>query len=356
MKTVYYIIGPTASGKTTLALKLSEDMRIPVFHADTVYNMISRKIKEDKNITLSAETLTSIEKWNDPKHFGLRSWGAYGSLVDLKRPLFKRLIKEHAGDFIIEGFTLSHPSERKLVADVVGKHRAVILRLELPFAEWKKNVLKKHKKKVTKELYKKLLDAFVANDSDTVYTITSYTDLLARPAAYQNDDFTHKKIAALKIPIVKGDVVNDVGCNDGFIGEWCLAQGAKKVYGYDRKWRYLDNAQKRGTIPMYGDIERKNMKDADVTLCVSTFHYFTNPQAFLDNARKHTRRLFVLEIPILNEKGKKLQVMDHNPHTRYTPELIEDWLLARFGRVEMIGLSVPPDQSTRYIWHCKIVK
>lgn len=354
MKTIYYIVGPTATGKTISAKQLGDDMKLPIYHADDVYNLCEQKILQDEGIKIKAEDLTNHSYWNNPEKFGMKSWLKFSSFDELKLQMYRRLLCHELGDFIIEGFTLSFPSERLLIQKVVGDHRVVILRLLLLFNHWQELVRKKHNKEVTKDHYNKLNGDFKASDKDVVYNIITFKDLFAKPLPYQNDDFTSRKIVALKIPIQKNDVVLDIGCNQGMIGEWCLKQGAKEAHGYDKIWRYLEIAASKGLIPHYGDVERTELLPADVVLCVSTFHYFNNPQIFLDNVRLVCRRLFILEIPILDEDGKGSKFIDHNRHTLYTPALIEDWLSARFKKVDMVGESVPPDKSKRFVYHCLI--
>lgn len=132
IKTVYYIAGPTSSGKTTAAIRLAREMNLPVFNADLVYDML-----KDKYHTLGeAESLTAFELWSDPRNFGIKSWGEYESIDEAKVELYEALLCDATEDFIIEGFTLSLSTEREIVKKVVGKHRQVILRIDLSYGEW----------------------------------------------------------------------------------------------------------------------------------------------------------------------------------------------------------------------------
>jgi len=133
MRTVYYIIAPTSSGKTTAARALSAEMNLPLFHADLVYNELAKKY----NAACSPAKLTQYELWNKPEEFGIESWGVHATMHGAKREIYCDLLKNASGDFIIEGFTLSFASERELVTDAIGAHRAVLLRIMLPFVLWR---------------------------------------------------------------------------------------------------------------------------------------------------------------------------------------------------------------------------
>jgi hypothetical protein len=352
MKTVYYIVGPSSSGKTTAARKLVTKMDIPLYHADLVYDFLHQEYKP----TVPASHLVHYRKWDDPRHFGLESWGPYKTIDEAKEPMFKRLIGDKESDIILEGFTLSFPSERKLVEKAVGPHRAVILRIDLPFEKWAEFFEKKKGKSAENRMpaFQRLRSCFAAQESDTVYVFSDPDALVVHWSEYQRTGFTDKKIAALKIPIQKGDIVNDVGCNAGEIGKWCLDQGASLVRGYETNWRFLDDAVKKGLEPHLGDVETGELEPADVTLCVSTFQYFKNPRDFLRKARAATRRLFVLELPIYQAEGMVAKFYEKGRHMDYSTALIEFWLREHFAKVERVGESIPPNRSYRLVYHCGV--
>jgi hypothetical protein len=352
MKTVYYIVGPSCSGKTTAARNLAPKMDIPLYHADLVYDFLHDEYKPP----LPASHLVHYHKWDDPKNFGIESWGSFKNIEEAKEPMFERLIENKNSDFIIEGFTLSFPSERKHVEKAAGPHRAVILRIDLPFERWAVLFEKKKRRSAQnrRPAFQRLRSCFTAQVSDTVYAFNDAKDIVVHWAPYQREGFTDKKIAALKIPIQKGDIVNDVGCNAGEIGKWCLDQGASLVRGYEMNWRFLDDAVRIGLEPHLGDVELSTLESADVTLCVSTFHYFKNPQGFLKKAREATKRLFVLELPILQQKGMLARFHEKGRRTDYTTELIEFWLREHFAKVECVGESIPPNRSYRLVYHCSV--
>jgi hypothetical protein len=357
MKTVYYIVAPSCSGKSTAATKLSEQMGIPRFHADSVYIWLFDTFKPK---VAAPEKLIVPEAWDSPANFGLESWGDYPNIREAKAFAFKRMIGPRETDFIIEGFTLSLPEERELVRRAVGPHRSVILRIDLPFEQWVKFRDRRwgagnHGSNLLAE-YERLRAAFKPMPGDTVFTFKHPDEIGVRYKPYQNDDFTSRKIEALKIDVRSGDIVNDIGCNEGLVGRWCLDHGAAEVRGYETSWRYLEKAAQAGLTPYLGNVETDPILPADVTLCISVFHYFNNPRGFLAKARKATNRLFVLELPVHRNGGLISEFHPAQGATRHSPELVEHWLKDLFQTVRCVGPSVAPAGagifSDRLVYHC----
>jgi SAM-dependent methyltransferase len=344
-----------ASGKTTAARKLAARMQIPMFHADLVY----QELHDRMGLPGEAARLIVPHQWHNPSFFGIQSWDGCKSIDDAKAPILKRMLDGTTGDFIIEGYTLGLASERKLVERVIGPHRSIVLRIKLPYEKWVEFFRTRWSKEPdTETAYNLLCNTFDGTGADAVYEFSDPKWVDVHYAPYQKEGFTDRKIEALRIPVRRGDVVNDIGCNEGLIGRWCADQGASAVHGYDTNWRFLDKARENGLIPHLSDVETDRVEPADITLCVSVFHYFENPRAFLRKARKLTRRLFILELPILPDEqrlyarfepqGANFEVM------RYSAPLIETWLRQNFRAVEHVGNSVPPDNSLRYVYHCTV--
>lgn len=132
MRRVYYVIAPTSSGKTTSSKKLSEEMSLPLYHADLVYNMLADSYPVD----CAPEKLTRYELWADPANFGLSSWGEFPNMSAAKQAKYVEMLAGEAGDFIIEGFTLSFVAEREMIEKAVGVHEAVIFYIDLNFPDW----------------------------------------------------------------------------------------------------------------------------------------------------------------------------------------------------------------------------
>lgn len=361
MKTVYYVIGPMASGKTTSAMKLAELMKVPLFHADLVYSALHGLIE---NPEFAPEELIDPLRWNDPENYGLSSWLGFETMWEAKAPLYLDMLTNAPDTFIIEGFTLSFQEERDLVKQAIGEHQSYLLRLDLPYERWMVQYAKRNPAyRPDQQEYDVLRSYFAASPQDIVYTFRDPNMLPVHYAPYQKEGFTDKKIVALKIPVQPGDVINDVGCNEGLIAKWCVDHGASVAHGYEYNWRFLDKARQNGIVPHLGNVEHDPMEEADITLCVSVFHYFENPQAFLRKARSATRRLFIIELPIfvdpytgVSVDGKVVKFEPAGTGNidvfRYSAGFIETMLWRNFSKVEYVGRSVPPDNSVRYIYHC----
>lgn len=353
MKTVYYVVAPQCSGKTTAARKLAKRMDLPLYHADLIYNMLRKEL----GLEAAPGRLVDPRKWDKPEEHGLESWGGHKNMDEAKAPLFEKLIEDKTGDIVIEGFTLSFKSERALVERVVGPHRAVILQIELPYETWLEFFKSRHgedRKSPALATYERLTSYFEASPEDTVYKFSSPNGVFVHYAEYQKSEFVTNKIKALQIPVQKGDVVNDIGCNEGNIGKWCLDHGAREAHGYDANWRFLDRARGNGLVPHLGNVEIDPLETADITLCVSVFHYFRDPQSFLEKAAKATKRVFILEIPIYQKPGYVSMWLPRTRITRYSSDLIEYWLNENFKDVKCMGESVAPDSSYRLVYHCYV--
>lgn len=170
MRRVFYIIAPTSSGKTTSSIKLSQEMGLPLYHADNIFNMLA----ETYPVNCLPAKLTQFELWGDPSNFGLSSWGAHPNMDGAKQEKYFELLKDEEGDFIIEGFTLGFVSERNMITNVVGPHEAFILRIDLSFEDWVGFFKRKfgENKLPTKESFLRLTKTFQQISTDKIYTVS----------------------------------------------------------------------------------------------------------------------------------------------------------------------------------------
>jgi len=172
MRTVYYIVAPTSSGKTTSARRLSKEMGLPLVHADHAYTFIS------KLLDLRQEDYGRIYDyllWEKPEEFGLESWLGHDHLDALKSHAYSNLLNSLEGDFIIEGFTLSFSSEREIIKDIIGHHRSVVIRILTSFDEWcELYILKNGDQDVVRreKTFKRLTNCFDAKHDDSVITFS----------------------------------------------------------------------------------------------------------------------------------------------------------------------------------------
>jgi SAM-dependent methyltransferase len=324
-------------------------MKLPVIHADAAYERLQELYGIPAELSAQLFDNEAVAKLN-------LNWGSYANITEAKAPIYEALLAKQEGDLIIEGFSMSYPEDRIAVEAAIGPHRAVILVIDLPFAVWAKRYADKMGRDGghLESAYRRIANFFEARPQDVVYRFADSSDIDAHYAPYQLQEFIKGKIEALKIPINRGDRVNDIGCNEGLIGRWCLEQGAALVRGYDMNWRFLDIAAQNGLEVSLGNVETMNIDPADVNICSSVFHYFKNPQDFLKKIRASTVRTFALELPILNSGGYMSQFVPQNRCTWYSRSLIELWLNENFADVRCVGPSVSPDGSTRLVYHCSV--
>lgn len=338
MRNIIYITGITASGKTTLAEKLSDHLGIPFFKADDVYSMIAKEINWPRQ-----EQLVLPEFWAKFPKFGL-----------LKLKYYRELLKDVTGDFIIEGFPLFFEQDRQLIKQVVGEHFATFFRLNLSYKQWQKYANLKFGGSNIERDFAMLNSYFEAPAFH--YDITNPEILFTHYEEYQRLGFTDKKWELLKLDkeTLAGKSVIDLGCNEGWIGKNCLDLGAAEVSGVDYNWRYLEKARASGLNVELQDLDNYEFKQHfDIVVCLAVFHYVEFKMRFIKKIAEATNELFILEIPVSEQEGKMLVLHDTGQCIYFIPtiELITYWLDLYFKKVD-ISNSVAPDDSKRIIFKC----
>jgi len=132
-RTLVCVVAPTAAGKSTACAVLGEALGVPVVKADHVYGELQQRF----GVPVNAEELTDFEKWDDPKNFGIESWGSHDSIHEAKVGCFANLLQS-VGDssLILEGFTLSFSLERLIVETLLRPTLTVVIRIEIGFERW----------------------------------------------------------------------------------------------------------------------------------------------------------------------------------------------------------------------------
>lgn len=335
----------TSVGKSTAAMKLGEELGLPVLHADQVLNDI-------------AEGLMFMK----PEKLALREFEAEFSPLAvklLKINAFQKLFADISGDFIIEGFTLGYKYERRIINKVLGEHRRVMLHIKPPYERWEKLALKKGYHP-TSANYKLWQGYFQPTDPDyTVYTLTAPEQVAIHYEPYQRSELTDVKwpLLGLTRAELKGKTVLDLGCNDGWIGGYCINNGAAEVTGVDLNWRNLENAKGRGIKPKLRDFNdpewANDLPQHDIALSLAMLHYVVDKEKFIATCAKLTRNLFVLELPISVGGGSGWEKY-HEKYKIPSEDIITDLLKNYFKYVEKGNRTPAPDNtSTRFVFKAR---
>lgn len=335
MRHVVYLAGITASGKTTVAKRLAENLGIPHYQTDEVYSIIAKRLNYP-----SAEQLVVPWKWKEFPRFG-----------GLKHEAYKDVLGKEKGDFIIEGFTLYFEQDRQLIAQVIGEHWPTYFQLKPSVVTWLEWAEKKFGKPHSYKDYDKLQEFF--EPPSHYYEIRDYEVLFAHHEPYQRTGLTDEKWRRLKLRNLTGKTVLDLGCNAGWIGKFCLEAGAARVVGVDCNWRYLEEARQKGVETRLMRLERLEEIEGqfDYVLCLATFHYLGDKEGFIKECARLARKEFVLEVPVLQEEGLKLGAKNH--YFIPTKDLVLKWLGENFTKVEVVGTSPAPDDSYRLIFKAR---
>ncbi|MGY6695573.1 MAG: isopentenyl transferase family protein [Roseinatronobacter sp.] len=171
LQTVVYITGPTCSGKTTASIKLSKELGMPIVDADAAYDILH----ELMNVPNRGRKLTDYRRWGNPQSFGLDSWMGYDHLDALKPDAYRKILANIDRNFIIEGFTLSFISERRIIHDLVGAHKSVIIRIMTSFEQWVEFYIKRNGDETVANRIKdftRLTNCFEADVDSTVLTVS----------------------------------------------------------------------------------------------------------------------------------------------------------------------------------------
>ena len=332
MRSVIYIAGITNTGKTTVAEALSRKLGIPFCSVDAVNHAVANEVGFD-----DAKRFVFPEYWRDYPTY------------ELKVKHYRKALEGFEGDFILEGFDLCFDEDRRAIKEAIGEHWMTFFCLDLPFADWCDYTFRKTACLPSWDVFANLKRYFEVPEH--YYPISSPNILLVDYQAYQRDGFTDEKYKRLKID-PKDQTVLDLGCNDGWIGKYCLDNGARRVTGIDHNWRYLEEARRKGLEIRLLNLDRLHLFNGryDIVLCLATLQHLSDPErALAEMARLGS--MLVLEVPIWKgQKDKARLKKEGYTYTFPSEPLVMEWLGKTFGRIEKVGQSVAPDDSHRLIF------
>ncbi|MBC7076728.1 MAG: methyltransferase domain-containing protein [Synergistales bacterium] len=328
-----FISGIPLAGKTTLASKLGAYLDWPVFTTDHVYYHIAR------HLGLTEEV--QICEFGNP-----RVWQQTPNIDQLKRRFYPKFLADIPQEAIIEGYGLCFSQDRAAIGIEPEAH----FYLEVSYEEWLAHRGYEHTLE-RREEYDYLTG--LVNLPNQVYRIDTKTNLCVPDEKVYTGlpaDFVPRKFAALKLGDLTGKTVLDLGGNDGTIARLCLEKEARNALVVDSNWRHLQRAV--GVDKRLFDLNRIDELEGqfDIVLSISMLHYIRDQEGFIRECARLTGEQFVLELPVLEEKGLRAG-WDNPPGTiKPTQELVTKWLKTYFGRVELVGPSVSPDKSKRLVF------
>jgi len=325
------LAGVTATGKTTIGKRLAKHLGVEFKSVDDVYSIIARKIGHKRQ-----EELVMPQTQARIKDFNKLRVGGYEELFG------------GGGDrLVVEGFPLFFHEDRKLLKQVTGDNDIVFFYYKPLFELWVERSKKKYGKIPSWHDWVTLNEMF--QPPDEYYQIDDEDVLFVHYEKYQRKGFTDKKWGVLQLPDLEDKEVLDLGCNAGWFGEYCYKAGARCVVGVDNNWRYLEEAKKRGVEPILQDLNNLKVGGRfDTVLCLATLHYIADKEKFIERVADLTKEMFVLEVPIFDDKGLKMG--KKNNYFIPTKELVLHWLNKHFRRVVVVGESPAPDDSHRLVF------
>jgi len=333
-KQIIYIIGTTACGKTTTAEVFKYLYLADVINADLFYDFagIVYDRPDFDQLTLQSEQgkYPDINDWK-------KKW--YGFQLGMVRKTTSRTL-------VVEGATLGFKEERDVIESLVGAPVTTIL---LEPNNWEELYSKKHKSRPTRDMLKKYRESI-----DTDYILVENLDEITQPVYYQRLGVTDLKWQALKLGDMFSKSMLDLGCSTGWFNMYATADGIGKYVGVDNYWRNIIKARSDhyGEY-ILGDITeylRKLKESFDIVIMASTLHYFEDKEKIIRMISKHVNEVFVLEIPIHRGDADGEYPVLGQSYLIPTEGLVLEWMKKYFSRAEVVGESVPPDNSYRLVF------
>ncbi len=363
-KKIYFITGLGCTGKTTLAEKMSIELGIPKFNADTVYAFAMEKLGKTRE---EIAPLATYNAWCDKNN----DWGIYKTPEALMEicynELFSYLLPEK---LILEGQGLFlNQRENALVEAMFKDYEKRYLLVEQPYERWLKFRSKRPVDEVQirfmeEDEYKnaqKTMRKMVPTDVWILRNKTNYDCSLTGGTIYQKPEFSFPKWQVFNFPDLKDKTFLDISCNTGWFCEKAAQQGAK-VSGLDISWQVLDVAKDRvptGTFYLTKIEKFKPAQKYDYVLCSSAFHYYHHREKQIAKIALMTD-YFILETPILPTSDPLIRYQggeDGEFCSVVSEGLILKWLKKYFTSVVKIGETLTdPTQidngSNRPVYRC----
>jgi 2-polyprenyl-3-methyl-5-hydroxy-6-metoxy-1,4-benzoquinol methylase len=337
-KQIIYIIGTTACGKTTTAQAFRYIYLADVISADKFYDFAGPVYDRPDYAQLTRK----------------EEWANYPDMSDWKKKWYRFQLEKfrNSGNrtLVVEGATLGYTEEREIVESLVDAPSIMVL---LEPSNWRELYMKKHSMRPAVDMvgeYRKTIEG--------EYVVVNNLEELTQPLGYQRVGFTDLKWQALKLGDVHLKSMLDLGCSAGWFNMYVTGGGVGRYVGVDNYWRNIVKARSDhyGEY-ILGDIGEYlcNCKEKfDIVVMASALHYFENKKEIIKLVSEVTEGVFVLEMPVHeSEDGDKEGVefpVKGQTYTIPTEKMVLAWLGEYFKKVEVVGQSVPPDNSYRLVF------
>ena len=366
-----YIAGSYCSGKTWAAKQLALELTLPSFETDRII-------------------IPLIEKYgkaiNYPEYLAEAGLEAQQDLANG----FQVMLGKSEGPMIINGFALNYREIRNLVRGITNRDY-VLFNIVPGYERWKmlfdakvreypadmKPVFKTwgfyaeglRRFEAPERSSERSSERSVVHQSDEdgfYYTVEDGRDLICQLGRYQIPELAVRKFKGLPLAGVSGRVL-DLGCAEGYMGKFLLAQGAEEVIGVDKSWRFLEQARDKGNKVVLGNLNTIMLSDLgmfDYTLCLSVLHRVMDKEHLIAQIAACTRCEAIFELPVCLDKGLVTRRYDDiEGHTKAetqawppSQEILELWFGKYFKSFKLVGLSplLYGDNSRRLVYRCRM--
>ena len=343
-----FITGTNCAGKSWTAKRLAAHLEMSYYETDNVIIPLIDKYQKPVNYP---EYLTEPAKQDIANGFN--------DLLADKPP------------GVINGFMLNYRDIRAVVKGIT-KRDYLLFNIMPSYDRWKR--LFDFRTKEYPEITNKELNAwwfyiggvgrFEAPD-DFYYTVEDGRSLICSTETYQRPELAELKFKGLGLEGVSGRVL-DLGCAEGYMGQFLLKQGVSEVVGIDNSWFFLEQAREKGNRVVLGDLNAIVLSDFekfDYTLCLSVLHRVMEKEHLIAQIAAATRKEAIFELPVNLRDGLVCERYDSIPgHTKsetqaWTPsqEILELWFKKYFASFKLVGLSPLKygDLSKRVVYKCQ---
>lgn len=171
------------------------------------------------------------------------------------------------------------------------------------------------------------------------------------------DSLSHEKLAALRLPRLKGKTFLDVGCNEGFFCGFAEFSGASRAVGIDISEQAINAAKRR--FPncefLCQSWNDSILERFDCILLASSIHYADNYKALIDRLMSllNPDGVLIIEMGVTEEPDSTWTAVNCAIDTRTFPsqlkvtEMLADYAWKNLG----VSVKQKGDPLERFVYH-----